>query len=71
LAVPGTQEGNPLPGMGSTLGRVGWGIAEALLAAGLLKAKPSVGRAYVTGSNISHNALVGHNMKLKDAYSRQ
>lgn len=47
-----TREGNPLPGMQSTGGRLGWGAFEALLAAALLAKKPSIGVPV-------RNALVG------------
>lgn len=71
LAEPGTYEANPLPGMGSTMGRVGWSLGEALLAAALLKGKPSLGKAYVTGSNLAHNALVANNMAVKEEYRQR
>lgn len=69
LAVPGTHEANPLPGMQApgmmgTMGRMGWGAAELALAAALMKHYPTVGKAYRTGSTVAHTALVGHNQKL-------
>ena len=65
---PGAHEADPLPGMQTTAGRVGWNLGEALLAAMLLKHAPSIGNAYVTGSNIAHNAMVQQNQQaMKDA----
>jgi len=60
-AVWHSPEANPLPGMGSTPGRLGWGLGEGLLAAMLLKNYPSAGKAMVTGGNILHNAMVQRN----------
>lgn len=54
-------EGNPLPGMQSTVGRLGWGGAEAALGALLAKKYPKLGRAYATIGNVAHNAMVDRN----------
>ncbi len=66
LAVPGTREANPLPGMQSRGGRLGWGALEAAFAALLLKKKPALGKAYVAGSTGVHSALARGNQDLTD-----
>ncbi len=45
-------ERNPLPGMGSSLGRLGWGALETALAAAVMRKAPKIGRP-------ARNALVG------------
>lgn len=56
-----TSEANPLPGMQSPAGRLGWGAGETLLAALLTKRAPAIGRAVVIGGNVAHNAMIGQN----------
>lgn len=57
-------EANPLPGMQSTAGRLGWGAGEALLATVLLKHAPALGKAMVVGGNVAHNAMIGQNANI-------
>lgn len=73
--MQGPPEANPLPGMNAggaagTASRLGWGLAEILLARTLLKKKPKFGNAYVKGSTAAHSALAYGNWSEKDQLDR-
>lgn len=59
-----SYENNPLPGMGSALGRLGWGALETALAAMLLKKKPALGKAMVNTMVPVHQALASGNEQM-------
>lgn len=62
-----TQEMNPLPGMGSSLGRVGWSVGDLLLTALLHKKFPKmVEKGYVPARVGVSTALARGNEDLVD-----
>lgn len=63
-------ERNPLPGMGHTAGRVGWGAAEALLTAALMKRAPKLGTRARDALVVTHSGLARGNADLTDEQSR-
>lgn len=68
--VAGSREKTPLPGMSApgfrgTANRVGWGVAEALMAALLCKKAPRVGGTYVIASTQVHSALISSNWQYR------
>ena len=62
----GNQEGNPLPGMQAegfkgTIGRIGWGAAESLLARELLKRVPKLGKILAGAATGVHAGMADNN----------
>lgn len=55
------REGNPLPGMQGSLGRLGWGAAETVLTHLLTKNKPKLRKAAKTIIPTIHGAFGMHN----------
>jgi hypothetical protein len=61
LRYPNTNEANPLPGMQSTPGRLGWGALETALIGLLLKKAPEIGMPARNALAGTHSALVLNN----------
>lgn len=65
--IPWSQhEGNPIPGMGSTLGRVGINTAENVLMHLLRKKFPKIGKVADTAAIIGHTTLGRGNWRSYD-----
>lgn len=59
----GLTEGNPLPGMQSTGGRLAWGALEDALMALLAKKAPGVAKYVVPATGLTHTVLADHNTR--------
>ena len=68
LQHPGTFEANPLPGMKSTAGRVGWGGLELLAQALLAKKAPKLSKIARNTSIGVHTGLTLGNEALKQQF---
>lgn len=63
-------ERNPLPGMGHTAGRLGWGAVEGLLTAALMKRAPKMGMRARNALVATHSGLARGNADMTDEQRR-
>ena len=59
-------ESNPLPGMQTSLGRLGWGALESALMAALLKKAPRIGVPVRNALIATHTGFASGNQELTD-----
>jgi hypothetical protein len=64
---PNASEGDPLPGMGSSLGRIGWNVLEAALVDHFTKKKPGLRKAMINTLPVGHGTLAAQNATVASA----